>query len=48
MDNNKKLDFIVRYERKRKLKRMLSMIGVLVVFGLLMIYFQVMNFEKLE
>jgi len=48
LDNSKKLDLIVRFERKRKLKQWLMLAGVLLVFGLLMIYFQVMNFEEIK
>ena len=48
LDNNKKLELIVRFERNRKRKQWLMLIGVLVIFGLLMVYFQVMNFEKIN
>jgi len=45
MNNSQKLDFIVRLERKRKIKRIAALVGILVIFGAFMIYFQVMNYE---
>lgn len=48
MNNSEKLDFIVRYERKRKQKRLAYLALVLLVFGALMIFFQVMNYQDIE
>ena len=48
MNNKQRLDFIIRYERKRKIKQIAWLVGVLLVFGGLMIYFQVMNYEDIE
>ena len=47
MNNSEKLDFIVRYERKRRFKRIAILASMLTLLGGLMIYFQVMNFGGL-
>jgi len=45
MNNNERLEFIIRFERKRKLKRIALIAGLLLLLGALMVYFQVMNFQ---
>ncbi len=48
MDKNQKLALIARYERRRKLKRVLSLSLIVLALGVLMIYFQVMNYEDIQ
>ena len=45
MDNNKKLDFIVQLERRRKIKRIATLVAILIFAGVVLIYFQVMNYQ---
>ena len=47
MDNNQKLAFIMQLERKRKIKRIAMGIVILLVFGGLMIFFQIKNFQNI-
>ncbi|MDH5259521.1 MAG: hypothetical protein OEX07_16015 [Gammaproteobacteria bacterium] len=46
MNNNEKLDFIVRYERKQKIKMILKWIAVMLFAGAVLIYFQIQNFQS--
>ncbi len=48
MNNTDKLDFIIRYERKRRRKQIAWLVAILLVFGALMIYFQIMNYQDIE
>lgn len=48
MDNNQKLDFILRYERKRKIKRLLIAALIFIFAGSVLIYSQYKNFEDIQ
>jgi len=47
LNKNQKLDFIMNHQRKKKQRQRLIIAAILLIFGALMIYFQVMNFGEI-